>query len=73
MPNTALTANAIKDAMNREVPATSENLIGYWKLNEGEGSVYYDATSNGRDLVCAQAPTWTGEVIDFSNPNASAE
>ena len=71
--NTALTANAIKDAMNREVPATSENLIGYWKLNEGEGSVYYDATSNGRDLVCAQAPTWTGEVIDFSNPNASAE
>lgn len=71
--NTALTANAIKDAMNREVPATSENLIGYWKLNEGEGSVYYDSSPNGRDLVCAEAPEWTGEEIDFTNPNASAE
>lgn len=70
---TALTENAIRDAMSREVPSGSENLIGYWKLNEGEGSIYYDSSPNGRDLVCAEAPEWTGEEIDFTNPNASAE
>ena len=65
----ALSQNTIKDAMNRQVPANSEGLFGYWKLDEGEGSVYYDATGNGRDLKCAVTPSWTSDVVNFSNPN----
>lgn len=69
----ALAANAIRDAMNREVPASSEGLIGYWKLNEGSGDVYVDSSPNGRDMTCDKAPTWSSEMIDFTDPNASAE
>ncbi len=69
----ALSQNAIQDAMNREVPGTSEGLIGYWKLNEGSGDIYHDSSPNGRNLTCQQTPDWTGEMVNFSNPNASAE
>lgn len=69
----ALAANAISDAMNREVPASSEGLIGYWKLNEGSGDVYRDSSPNGRDMTCDKTPTWSSEMIDFTDPNASAE
>lgn len=69
----ALSQSAIQDAMNREVPSSSEGLIGYWKLNEGEGNVFRDSSPNGRDLTCSVAPTWSGEMVDFTDPNASAE
>lgn len=65
----ALAQSAIKDAMNRVVPADSEGLFGYWKMDEGEGSVYKDATSNGFDLTCGVAPIWSTEKVDFSKPN----
>lgn len=69
----ALAASAIQDAMNREVPASSEGLIGYWKLNEGTGNVYKDSSPNGRDMTCSKAPSWSSDMIDFTDPNASAE
>lgn len=69
----ALSANAILDAMQREIPGNSDGLIGYWKLNEGEGSVFVDSSPNGRDMTCKQAPTWTGEIIDFTDPNPTEE
>lgn len=65
----ALAQNAIVDAMNRAVPADSEGLFGYWKLDEGEGSVFHDSTSNGFDLTCTNAPTWSTDVVNFSDPN----
>lgn len=65
----ALSANAIQDAMSRQVSPTSDGLFGYWKLDEGEGKVYHDATGNGRDLSCNYAPIWSSEVVDFTNPN----
>lgn len=65
----ALPQSAIQDAMNRQVPANSEGLFGYWKLDEGEGSLFKDATSNGFDLQCAKAPVWSKEKVDFSDPN----
>lgn len=32
------------------VPSNSPGLIAYWKLNEGEGRIYYDASGHGRHL-----------------------
>lgn len=65
----ALTQNAIVDAMNRAVPADSEGLFGYWKLDEGEGDVFHDSTTNGFDLTCQNAPTWSTDEVNFSAPN----
>lgn len=65
----ALSQNAIVDAMNRAVPADSEGLFGYWKLDEGAGSVFHDSTSNGFDLTCQNAPTWSVNEVNFSDPN----
>lgn len=65
----ALSANAIKDGMNRQVAANSDGLFGYWKLDEGEGSVYHDSSSSGFDLTCRVAPTWSTEEVDFTDPN----
>lgn len=65
----ALTGGAIAATMNRAVPADSEGLFGYWKLDEGQGKVFYDSTSNGFDLTCYIAPTWSTERVNFSSPN----
>lgn len=65
----ALPQSAIQDAMNRQVPANSDGLFGYWKLDEGEGSVFKDATANGYDLQCSEAPVWSETKVDFSDPN----
>lgn len=32
------------------VDPTSEGLVAYWKLNEGEGSVFHDRSGNGYDM-----------------------
>lgn len=65
----ALSASTIKSQMDKNVSPSADGLIGYWKLNEGEGSVYKDATGNGRDLICAEAPTWGTEEVNFAQPN----
>lgn len=65
----ALSANAIKDAMHRQVPSSSDGLFGYWKLDEGEGNVFHDSSGSGFDLTCRQQPRWDSEEIDFTNPN----
>lgn len=65
----ALSASAIKDGMSRQVAPGSDGLFGYWKLDEGTGSVYHDSTSNGYDLTCRTEPVWGTEEIDFSDPN----
>lgn len=69
----ALAPAVIKDAMNREVPADSDGLFGYWKLNEGEGDKFKDSTSNGFDLTCTNAPSWSSYEVDFTDPNAKEE
>lgn len=34
-----------------EVAPDSEGLLCYWKMNEGEGNIFKDATGNGNDMV----------------------
>lgn len=66
----ALSQSTIQDAMSRQVPASSDGLFGYWKLDEGNGNVFKDATSNGFDLqYTSGTPGWSAEKVDFSDPN----
>lgn len=65
----ALSATVIRDAKNRAVPVDSDGLFGYWKLDEGSGDVFNDATSNGYDLECSKAPGWSEEEVNFFEPN----
>lgn len=57
--NRALSADEI-NAENHfyTVDPDSEGLVAYWKLNEGEGTVFHDSTSNDNDL--------TGYAVDGS-------
>ena len=42
-------------------PAT-EGLVGYWKFDEGEGSIYKDSSKHGNNLTTPYAPVWTPNV-----------
>lgn len=66
--NYCLPQSSIQDAMNREVAANSEGLIGYWKCSEGEGTVLHDSSINGNDITFSKAITWS-EEYNFMHPN----
>jgi hypothetical protein len=42
----ARTESQIKDNMSGELTGDEEGLVGYWKLNEGSGTVANDSTAN---------------------------
>ncbi len=68
--NKALTKNAIKDGMSRQLPGNSDGLVGYWPCDEGEGTVLKDHTSNGNDIDFGdKKPSWSGKVYNFAHPN----
>lgn len=50
---TARTETEIKANMYYEVSPQNPNLIAYWPMNEGQGSVFKDITGNGHDAVAA--------------------
>lgn len=43
------------------VDPSSDGLVAYWKLNEGEGTLLKDSTPNGNDMTCY--------VLDLNYPN----
>lgn len=45
----ALSANEIAGGLGAVDPA-SRGLLAYWKMNEGEGHIFHDATGHGYDL-----------------------
>ncbi|MCD8313159.1 MAG: DUF1735 domain-containing protein [Bacteroidales bacterium] len=67
--NTCLSQSIIQKRMNSSVPENTAGLVGYWKMDEGEGSVFHDSSPNGHDLTCSTAPGWSSEPVDFTNPN----
>jgi hypothetical protein len=52
---TARSQAEIKNNMRREVNPSDENLIAYWKANEGSGGILHDATGNGRDMTITRS------------------
>ena len=68
--NRALTASEIAMGF-AGVNAHSEGLVAYWKMNEGEGHIFHDATGHGYDMDWTD--TWrddreNGELVhhDYS-------
>jgi hypothetical protein len=47
--NVARTQEEIQRDTNRELIGTEEGLVGYWKFNEGSGTIAQDSTSNNND------------------------
>lgn len=55
--NRTLTQDEIKaDGHYYSVPVDSEGLIAYWKMDEGDGSTIYDATSNANHFTAQNMP-----------------
>lgn len=42
--------------------AKSTGLEAYWKLNEGQGDTFKDATDHGNTGKCVAVPTWEQNV-----------
>lgn len=49
------------------VNPTSEGLISYWKIDEGEGSVVHDYTGHGRDIVMPTGGKWVDQKFPPEN------
>jgi len=60
--DTAKTQIEIQNAMYSSLSGNEENLVAYWKLDEGNGSTIFDYTSNNNDGDIIEA-TWTAGVI----------
>ncbi|MGN0188547.1 MAG: DUF1735 and LamG domain-containing protein [Candidatus Cryptobacteroides sp.] len=62
--------STIRENMSREVAPDSNGLLGYWKMDEGEGSEFKDATGNGNDIPIKGTLQWS-DPVNFLNPNSS--
>lgn len=51
----------LKNNMN-SVDPNSEGLLGYWKMDEGQGYVFKDATGHGNDGECTYSNA--GDIWD---------
>jgi hypothetical protein len=60
----ARTAEEISAALEIDIDAGSDGLIGYWPMEEGEGSTTADNTASGNTGYLEQGPVW--EVTDVS-------
>lgn len=54
----ARTADEISAAMEIEIDASSDGLIGYWPMEEGEGTTTADMTGSGNTGYLEQGPVW---------------
>ena len=63
--NVARTAAQIQADMNRGLAGNEPGLVGYWRFDEGSGTVANDATSNHNDGTLTNGPTWLtpGHVV----------
>jgi hypothetical protein len=51
------------------IPPESDDLIGYWKFDEGEGRTVYDYSGHGNNGIFVNDPSWAtgkiGEALNF--------
>lgn len=43
--------------------ARSQDLVAYWRMNEGSGNVFEDCTGNGHTLRTSKNPTWVDGIL----------
>jgi len=65
--NYARTESEIQADMNRELSGSEEGLVGYWRFNEGEGTVANDSSPSENHGTIA-SPGWTTESAPVSPP-----
>jgi len=58
--NLALTEQQVQDYMYADLTG-EEGLVGYWKFNEGSGSIAYDSSEEGNNGVIYGA-TWSSDA-----------
>lgn len=56
--NYARSESEIKADMFKELTGTEEGLAGYWKLNEGSGTIAHDSTANSNHGTLEGDPVW---------------
>jgi len=56
--NYARSESEIKANMYKELKGTEEGLAGYWKLNEGSGTITHDSTANNNHGTLEGDPVW---------------
>jgi len=56
--NTSRSTQEIFDNYNKELIGSEIGLVGYWKLNEGTGTMANDETSNNNDGTLINSPSW---------------
>lgn len=61
--NRALSPTEIQEGICG-VDAAASGLVGYWKMNEGAGNIFYDRTGNGRNMTWPVTPVWTGTAAN---------
>lgn len=71
--NVGLTAEQIRDNISEELNGDESGLIGYWKMNEGEGDSIFDATTNdnhGKMMFINAETAWQENfVCEFNDPD----
>jgi len=66
--NTARTESEIQSTMNQSLTGNEPGLIGYWKFDEGQGTITADATSNGNNGTISGA-VWVPGISSAENEN----
>ncbi|HTI68675.1 MAG TPA: FG-GAP-like repeat-containing protein, partial [Candidatus Limnocylindria bacterium] len=56
--NTARTTNVLSQNMTNRLTGSEAGLVGYWRFDEGAGTVVHDATTNGHDAQFQGHPFW---------------
>lgn len=53
--------------------AKSENLVAYWRMNDGEGKTFEDCTGNGHTMTAEQEPVWVENILSTDTETAWPE
>lgn len=66
--NTVRTEKEINDAMRHEISGKDENLLGYWRFNDGENRIAKDETMNHHDGTLINGADWEWEAAPIFPP-----
>ena len=71
--NYALSQGEINSIMNSQLNGEEDGLVGYWRFNEGTGSIVNDATVNGNNGTIYGNGIWSTDVPNqvFTNYSLS--
>jgi hypothetical protein len=67
--NTNLTTAQIQAAMTHPLAGNEAGLLGYWRLDEGSGTVAADAGPNGYNGTLGGSPAWVASGVPFVIPD----